>query len=182
MQTICSTHLAEAKRTDPYIVSTGKDWKRYQFPAILNEGVEEENLALRQKLGDLQEKIETHRYVHEAVRAQLDSLERHNQTLQKAFSQTSELAENWKAAYERATRNIGQRSEHDPKIVAGFNDVIQSPDDFEAGSYSGSRDATEKFIFGQLDKPVIEQYAGPTGIQPNFYVVEHFSSRKVHHH
>lgn len=86
---MCSTHFANSERPES-INSLDENYKRYRFPHILNEGVELENLALRQKLGGLQEKFDSNERireaderVHKVILGQLDLLQKHNLTLEK---------------------------------------------------------------------------------------------------
>src|SRR5277367_2761491 len=123
---MCSTHFANSERPESINVTIDENYKRYRFPQILNEGVELENLTLRQKLGGLQEKIDAHERhreaderVHKAILAQLEAvakhnntLEKHNRALEKTNLQLNALVEKYRSAKHQA--NVSPTAEQPP--------------------------------------------------------------------
>src|SRR5271163_1940955 len=100
---MCSTHFANSERPESINVTMDENYKRYRFPQILNEGVEQENFKLRQKLASLQEKVdgnerlrEADERVHKAILVQLELVQKHNHTLMKTNNQLHALMEHRK--------------------------------------------------------------------------------------
>jgi hypothetical protein len=103
-----------------------KDWKRHHFQGILNDGIEQENLVLRQKLGYVQEKIESQNRLHQAVLDQLETLNRHNRTLEKAYDHITALAEKLKMASEVGGRlkTAGQAKDKESTFTVATSDMV----------------------------------------------------------
>ena len=90
---ICSTYVADAKKPESFMVSMEQNYKRRRFPLILNDAIEQENFALRQRLGNLEEKLQLQNKVHDSVLRQLEAMERQNRLLEKANTQATETWE-----------------------------------------------------------------------------------------
>jgi hypothetical protein len=78
---MCTTFHAEAKGPQPFIINIEGDLKRQFFADVMNEGIHETNVMLRQELDNIQSKFEVQDRVHEAVLAHNRSLEKHNTQL-----------------------------------------------------------------------------------------------------
>jgi hypothetical protein len=76
--------MAECKKPDSLLNSDEMDWKRYSFPEILNEHVEQENLSLRKKLGSYESRMADREKILEAVKSELSMATQHIETLQRA--------------------------------------------------------------------------------------------------
>jgi len=94
------------------------DYKRYQFPDILHDGVQQENHNLRQQLGSLQEKFTSHELIHNLVRDQLEDRQKQNLTLKKALETAYELVDLLKNPPWRKNTATGQE-EQDYKLEFG---------------------------------------------------------------
>ena len=78
---MCTTFHAEAKGPQPFIINIGGHLKRQFFANVMNEGIHETNVMLRQELDNIQSKFEVQDRVHEAVLAHNRSLEKTNTQL-----------------------------------------------------------------------------------------------------
>jgi hypothetical protein len=78
---MCTTFHAEAKGPQPFIINMDGDLKHQFFAKVMNEGIHETNVMLRQELDNIQSKFEAQDRVHEAVLAHNRSLEKHNTQL-----------------------------------------------------------------------------------------------------
>ena len=78
---MCTTFHAETKGPQPFIINMDGDLKRQFFAKVMNEGIHETNVMLRQELDNIQSKFEVQDRVHEAVLAHNRSLEKTNTQL-----------------------------------------------------------------------------------------------------
>jgi len=130
---MCSTHFANSEKPESINVTLDENYKRYRFPQILNEAIEQENLHLRQKLGGLQERIDAHERireaderVHKAILAQLqvvgkhnNTLEKHNHAIEKTNLQLNALVEKYKSSKNSGSISPVAEQRHDPGMEVG---------------------------------------------------------------
>jgi len=90
------------------------DFKRYQFaPNILDNGVQQENLKLRQELGTIQERLELTERLYNGLMDQLRSKEKLNLILEKANVNLEKVAALAYEFVDRSQRETGQQGRNE---------------------------------------------------------------------
>jgi hypothetical protein len=125
---MCTTFHADAKGPQPFIINMDGDLNRQFFANVMNEGIHETNVVLRQELDNIQSKFEVQDRVHEAVLAHNRSLEKHNSQLNATVRELTR----------RLTISEQSRLESTTIAHAGLEGITSPNDDIPSQTGTGA--------------------------------------------